>query len=129
MNTKTISFFFAFLFGLIITGKSSGKIRKSSRIVIIWTIATMSLINVEAKSSSGLPGAGGFTPQAYSCPVNRYINKDSGLFNKLEFQNSGSDKPGGNGGSSDNNNSNVESGCTENPQSDNFHYYCHEPIN
>lgn len=69
-----------------------------------------------------MPGAEGFTPPAHSRPA----NKDSGLFNqpKPQNQNPGSDKPGGN----DDNNSNVEPECIENPKLNNPYHYWHEPI-
>lgn len=80
--------------------------------------------STEAKSS-GLPGADGFTPPAHTRPV----NKDSGLFNQPKPQNPGADKPGGNGSNGgDDNNSNFESECIENPKSDNPYHYWHEPI-
>lgn len=85
----------------------------------------MSPISAEAKSS-GLPGADGFTPPAHSRPA----NKDLGLFNqpKPQNQNPGLDKPGGNGSNGDDNNSNFEPECIENPKPDNPYHYWHEPM-
>ena len=111
-----------FLIGFIVSYKNSGKIYESTRIAIIWAIITLSPISAEAKSS-GLPGVDGFTSPAHSRPANKY----SGLFNKPN-QNSGSDKPGGNGNNGDDNNSNFEPECIENPKPDNQYHYWHESM-
>lgn len=126
INIITLSLFSAiFLIGFIVSYKNSGKIRESIRIAIIWAIITLSPISAEAKSS-GLPGADGFTPPAHSRPA----NKGPGLFNqpKHQNQNPGSDKPGGNGGNGDDNNSNFEPECIENRKPDNPYHYWHEPM-
>lgn len=70
--------------------------------------------------------ADGFTPPAHSRPA----NKGPGLFNqpKHQNQNPGSDKPGGNGGNGDDNNSNFEPECIENRKPDNPYHYWHEPM-
>jgi len=60
----------------------------------------------------------------------RPANKYSGLFNqpKPQNQNLGSDKPNGNGSNGgDDNNSNFEPECIENPKPANPYEYCHEP--
>ena len=51
-----------------------------------------------------------------------------GLFNQPKPQNSGSDKPGGNGSNGDDNNSNFEPECIEPRTADNPHHYWHESM-
>ena len=119
INIRTLSLFSSiFLIGFIVSYKKSGNIRESIKIAIIWAIVTLSPISAEAKRADG------FTPPAHSRPA----NKDSGLFNQPKPQNTGSDKPGGNGSNGDDNNSNFEPECIENPKPDNPYHYWHEPM-
>ena len=124
INNITLSLFWViFLIGFIVSYKNPGKIREFIRISIIQGITSVSFIGGEAKSS-GLPGADGFTPPAYSRPA----NKDPGLFYNPKHKNPGSDKPGGNGNNGDDNNSNFEPECIDNRKPDNTYHYWHEPM-
>jgi hypothetical protein len=72
INVVSVNLFsIIFLIGFIVNYKNSGRVGKSIKIAIIWTIVTLSPISAEAKSSV-LPGVDGFTPPAHSRPANRY---------------------------------------------------------
>jgi hypothetical protein len=125
INIVTISLFWViFRIGFRLTYKNSGKFNKSIRIALISATVILSPLSVEAKSK-WFPGADGFTPPAHS--HSRPENKNSGLFNqpKPQNQNSGSDKPGGNG---DHYNSNPELECIEYSKPSDTYDYMYESM-